>query len=1752
MKKIATPFSFFSLSHPLKKINPLGRFTRLMLAISLFALPCHAQQVIGSFPTMDGGFEGQAVTGLALPLGAASYTNGASVTTFSRNNNNSAITCAFVRANGGNSSPKCISWTNASTSAELFTPTATTDAVLSNTSYVVQFFARQDTSDKSRKFNVRVSVNGNTFGSAVTTTQAGSLSYQKFTAIVTSGTSAATGKTGYIGIKPDGGSFNSLNYLLDDFCMYAGSSVDNTPPDEATTPSVTGYTSTSLNLGWSAPATGVDGGGYVVIRYSANPVSEPAPIANGIYAVGNTVGGGTIVYVGTGTNFSNTGLTANTAYYYRIYVADKAFNYSPTPVTVAGFTGVAGPTAITFTTPATCLTDRVTISWSGPLNYNSSNNTLLGFLKAGSGVTIGTPTNTLASYTASTNFGTPGTAYQNDAAAYCIINGDGTNSAGDHSGLTITGLTPNTTYHLLLFNVVNVSTTYSTGSIGNGTTLTSLAEPANNPTGFTKGAVTTSNIPLMWVGAAGLPSPTGYLIKASNGAAPADPTDFTDLTDQLNISSGSANGKTAATSYSSFTGFLAGTMYYFRVNSYTNSGSCIDYKAAGPILNAATLPNAVTSQTLSITGGTGTINWTTAIGYSNSNHTTLVFVSSSPIATGTPTVNPAGYVANTVFGAGTGFQLDAANAKCVYNGDGSSAAVTGLISGNTYYVLILTVMSTGNSDGTYSYSAFATTNTTYSSASEYTWNGSISTDFQVAGNWTPVRSTITTADVLIYNTAGAVTSTNVPATQQIAKLAINTGNVTLQSGVAAVLTITNTDVTPNINDLIVAAGASLTLGSTVSLILGTSSIAYIAGTLNVNNGNIYNTNGTNVVTTVAGTLNNYGAVTSTTATKFVVNNEGVYNHGINGGTVPTGTWNFNSTCLITGATTTQNMSGHGQTYSKFIWDCPSQTHFFVLGENINKTSGPYVAITDSFIVKRTGGIAEPNNILQLTSSGGQNNFTCGNYFQYGGVVAVTYNTDGGGLERSLTVNNTFYVTDSLSSTTKFQIINNPGGSNNINGRLYVKGSLEMHPTLSTSTLEATKGVANPSVAELWFNGSAAQYARFSTITGNVDFVTNHTGTGVTLGTDATANKFKLMRGTFFIATNTLTIKDSVTYPSPGSGTFGGSATSNLTLNGIAGSLAFLNGYRTLKDFTQTAGATASLATELAIAPAGRDSLGVGAVLTANDNLILRSDATGTARIAKIPIDINGVAQATITDKVAVERYLPMNLSSDSRRWRLLTAPFKTSNSPTIQAAWQEGTFCPDRFNPAAYDPKPGYGTHITNGVVAANGFDQGSTNNPSIQYYVNASNTWAPPGNTTSVKVTDNYGVYMLFVRGDRSIVIQNQFVAAKPATLDPKGELNLGKVSVAMLPSGFQPIGNPYASQLKLDSVDFNGTYGKAKTVYLWDPKVLGTNGVGGFITCSGDNNALPPYTYTYSINTVSNFASMPGVIESSGAFLVAASGGSTVFNERDKTIKSSTIGVASRPAPSRQSNNTPTDKISKLYAEFVANKNGQPFVADGIAVTYNSRYRNEIDEMDAPKLSSFATNEKLSIKKEEGLFSIERRKAVAERDTIFLNVSKPFIGSYRFSFNPVDFDGSYTAYLEDQFLNSKTPVSLVDTSSVNFDITSDPASYDPARFYITFRKKRKENRNEYHFYPNRVTVFPNPVRDGRMNIQMNGMEQGLYTARLLSSDGATIYQDKIILRSKSNTSILNIGKTVAAGIYQLEIISTKNVVTTINIMVE
>eukprot|EP00825_Cyclidium_porcatum_P024327 TRINITY_DN26789_c0_g1_i2.p1 TRINITY_DN26789_c0_g1~~TRINITY_DN26789_c0_g1_i2.p1 ORF type:complete len:203 (-),score=19.20 TRINITY_DN26789_c0_g1_i2:146-754(-) len=125
-------------------------------------------------------------------------------------------------------------------------------------------------------------------------------------------TAAGTASTYGIGIIRASASGNPMGIALDvdDFVVYAGTT-DVTAPDPIQDLEITSAAATQQTLAWSAPTSGVDGGGYMVVRGLADPATTPN--VNGIYAIGGTVAAGeTVVYLGTNTTFTDNGLSPST------------------------------------------------------------------------------------------------------------------------------------------------------------------------------------------------------------------------------------------------------------------------------------------------------------------------------------------------------------------------------------------------------------------------------------------------------------------------------------------------------------------------------------------------------------------------------------------------------------------------------------------------------------------------------------------------------------------------------------------------------------------------------------------------------------------------------------------------------------------------------------------------------------------------------------------------------------------------------------------------------------------------------------------------------------------------------------------------------------------------------------------------------------------------------------------------------------------------------------------------------------------------------------------------------------------------------------------------------------------------------------------------------------------------------------------------------------------------------------------------
>ena len=279
------------------------------------------QQVIGSFPSQDGGFEGQSSGSLSTNSSTSTWWLSTSIT-------------GTINNTGGRSGPKCtnISMTG-STHRTLRGPAIETFAAA--TSYIIQFYYKGDkNNDATSDYgDIRGGISGSNYqyGAYTTNANTGS-SWAKYAVAVTPGASSSTG---YSVVSIVEVASKTSDFDIDDVVIYVGSSADVSAPNSPGSVTVNNATTTSLDVSWGAASGGVDGGGYVVVRYATNPNADNDPNQNGIYAVGNTTTNGTgsltgtIRYVGTGLSFTdNVGLSEGTTYYYKVYTVDKAFNYS--------------------------------------------------------------------------------------------------------------------------------------------------------------------------------------------------------------------------------------------------------------------------------------------------------------------------------------------------------------------------------------------------------------------------------------------------------------------------------------------------------------------------------------------------------------------------------------------------------------------------------------------------------------------------------------------------------------------------------------------------------------------------------------------------------------------------------------------------------------------------------------------------------------------------------------------------------------------------------------------------------------------------------------------------------------------------------------------------------------------------------------------------------------------------------------------------------------------------------------------------------------------------------------------------------------------------------------------------------------------------------------------------------------------------------------------------------------------------------
>ena len=387
-----------------KRLLNRKKLMQLVLSLCLILVSANTswgQQTIGSFPYVDGGFEGQAVGTLA------DFSAAVTSTAWTKT---AASGASSIGSTGPRTGNRCATGNITSTSFTrvLNSPTVTSGFPASGSSYMVQYYIKN-----ADMASIPVGI-GNTGGGYVSPTVAtANTNWLKYTQVVTSSAAAVPATPAYttyvgIGRVKVTAPTTTQSFLVDDVVIYAGTVADTDAPVAASSGEVSG-----LTVSWTA-SSDIDGGGYMVVRYSSAPNPDNDPNANGIYAEGNTITSGvvpltgTVVYLGTGTSFTDAVVgSVSGSDYYKIYTVDKAFNYateivatavvSSTPAitssieTLTGFnyTGVGPSSSQSFLVSGSNLTNNLLVSTASTDFELSADN----FATAGvSSISLSSPT----------------------------------------------------------------------------------------------------------------------------------------------------------------------------------------------------------------------------------------------------------------------------------------------------------------------------------------------------------------------------------------------------------------------------------------------------------------------------------------------------------------------------------------------------------------------------------------------------------------------------------------------------------------------------------------------------------------------------------------------------------------------------------------------------------------------------------------------------------------------------------------------------------------------------------------------------------------------------------------------------------------------------------------------------------------------------------------------------------------------------------------------------------------------------------------------------------------------------------------------------------------------------------------------------------------------------------------------------------------------------------------------------------------
>ena len=914
---------------------------------------------------------------------------------------------------------------------------------------------------------------------------------------------------------------------------------------------------------------------------------------------------------------------------------------------------------------------------------------------------------------------------------------------------------------------------------------------------------------------------------------------------------------------------------------------------------------------------------------------------------------------------------------------------------------------------------------------------------------------------------------------------------------------------------------------------------------------------------------NYGSIISSSTGERIINSSigiaGAYTPGSNTYTVTGSTINFNGS-------STQTIPSCSVQNVRLSNNCT-----LPFGNTLNIISGSTSFIVGSGFTFNVSGKIKSNHTTvsgsYFTLSGATLNMLTGSEFEIasnGGTIPQT---------------NTVWDANSTLNITGF-VKQLPTGRNQVFGNVVWNAPLQdttisLTGSAASFNVTGTFTIENTGLGQLTLPGGTLPNVPVNNYVQNGGYV-NILGPGAPADRALTVSgNFTLNGGTFMLANQSgfngvLNIAGSFTRT-------GGSFTrqagnGNVVLNGaapqtITGTVTFHN-----LNLNNATGATITAGVGNSVTISG-SVVATSGNLATNGNLIIASTETSTARV--------GNSGGTITGNVTVNRFLPAR-----RAWRFLTAPVTQSTPSSLNTTWQDSVDIvgPTGTNLSAI--KAGYNFLTYN--AATNAWE--NVSNPASVNLTGSSlnNAFAAfiPGRKTTVlgdstnvtlvstgelltgtktfNITAASGNYALIPNPYASPVDLDAVYAASTNinrnfyTWDPRqgGSIGTGGyITISWNGASYDILGNGNAT-----TQDLNLQSGQAYFVHASsaNPSVVfnetaktttNNNTVFGAGTGNVDNlkigmqriesgspvlvgEVLASYHNNYSKSV--NFNDDAEKMWNNEENIALNRDGYKLSIERRPFIGASSdsifLGLSSLKAntnyslefkPSNWDAGSKAYLIDKLLStETLIDLNSTSFVHQftSTVATANDRFvvvfrgatlPNRGFTLGAEKLGTNKVKVNWEAQGETGVraYTLEKSVDGVNYQAINTQVAKNnnSLSNYTFTDN--------------------NPVNGVNYYRVKTTQQNDVERYSSI---VTINFKQQSS--------NPVTVYPNPVRGNQIGLQLQDIQQGMYSIRIVSIEGKEVYKQQLQVNSGSLNTTISPSSKLASGTYTLQVVGKNN----------